>query len=509
MASVVGPRGQIQPREPVQKRQGTPGSTPDAAQASKRPRSNIPRQWQAGYAQVASGDKKLQVVIGREGQDDVSFSGNHLLEFLDDVGEVINGTPSGSGSITPQFSYTCLWKGKLLISAANEASRDWLLRSLNEIRPWKDARLVARDPTAKEGPSSIRESLNGSPTLGVWAEETVYYCPSSNNPKACILVKDAKGVFLLPGLCTRDLAVIKLLIGKGNTKREIAVCSAYFPIEMESPPRELSRLVLYCEEAGLPLLVGCDSNSPPQCVGDKDVWPRGRALLEFLTLSGMQIVNRGSVPIFFTTERQSVIDLTLCSAELHILFDLDELFQINETDYRNPKATRWDLYVEEIEGRLVGIPSRYVNETDVEMVLNRLNNAIIESRGVTNLNGIVRWSTIMLHPHPSKGRTVAKETSPNKSSRYILDGGIGGGNFLGLGAALTINPALRAVSENDKKNVMLAVTETPNYSLRSVGTWRNVQFIKLFETRGGTLIKFTFYKNYCEKITTEDLNSVR
>ncbi|KAJ8971587.1 hypothetical protein NQ317_002870 [Molorchus minor] len=26
----------------------------------------------------------------------------------------------------------------------------------------------------------------------------------------------------------------------------------------------------------------------------------------------------------------------------------------------------------------------------------------------TNLNGIVRWSTIMLHPHPSKGRTVAK-----------------------------------------------------------------------------------------------------
>ncbi|KAJ8976177.1 hypothetical protein NQ317_002066 [Molorchus minor] len=32
----------------------------------------------------------------------------------------------------------------------------------------------------------------------------------------------------------------------------------------------------------------------------------------------------------------------------------------------------------------------------------------------TNLNGIVRWSTIMLHPHPSKGGTVAKGTSPNK-----------------------------------------------------------------------------------------------
>ncbi|KAJ8980266.1 hypothetical protein NQ317_018432 [Molorchus minor] len=167
---------------------------------------------------------------------------------------------------------------------------------------------------------------------------------------------------------------------------------------MESPPRELSRLVLYCEEAGLPLFVGCDSNSHHNVWGDKEVRPRGRALLAFLTLSRMQIVNRGSVLTYFTSERQSVIDLTLCSEELfsritswevsleaslsdhrHILFDLDELFQVNETGYRNSKATRWDLYAEELEGRLVGLPSRYESEADVEMMLNRLNNAIIVS----------------------------------------------------------------------------------------------------------------------------------
>ncbi|KAJ8949905.1 hypothetical protein NQ318_010539 [Aromia moschata] len=200
------------------------------------------------------------------------------------------------------------------------------------------------------------------------------------------------------GLCTRDLAVIKLAIGKGNTKREVAICSAYFPRNTESPPRELSDLIRYCEGIGLPLLVGCHSNSHHTMWGDKEVKPRGRILLEFLTLSGMQIANRGSVPTYFTPERQSVIDLTLCSTELlsqvvswrvslevslsdhrHIFFGLDESIQLIENGYRNPRATQWDLYLEDLKGRLIGIPSRYESEADVEVVLNRLNSAIVES----------------------------------------------------------------------------------------------------------------------------------
>ncbi|KAJ8962127.1 hypothetical protein NQ318_018084 [Aromia moschata] len=227
---------------------------------------------------------------------------------------------------------------------------------------------------------------------------TVYYCPSAEEPRACILVKGAKGVFPMPGLCTRDLAMIKLAIGKGNTKREVAICSAYFPRNTESPPRELSDLIRYCEGIRLPLLVDCDSNSHHTMWGDKEVKPRGRMLLEFLTLSGMQIANRGSVPTYFTPERQSVIDLTLCSTELlsqvvswrvslevslfdhrHIFFGLDESIQLIENGYRNPRATQWDLYLEDLKGRLIGIPSRYESEADVEVVLNRLNSAIVES----------------------------------------------------------------------------------------------------------------------------------
>ncbi|KAJ8949985.1 hypothetical protein NQ318_002394 [Aromia moschata] len=183
---------------------------------------------------------------------------------------------------------------------------------------------------------------------------TVYYCPSAEEPRACILVKGAKGVFPMPGLCTKDLAVIKLAIGKGNTKREVAICSAYFPRNTESPPRELSDLIRYCEGIGLPLLVGCDSNSHHTMWGDKEVKPRGRMLLEFLTLSGMQIANRGSVPTYFTPERQSRVSLEVSlSDHRHIFFGLDESTQLIENGYRNPRATQWDLYLEDLKGRLI------------------------------------------------------------------------------------------------------------------------------------------------------------
>ncbi|KAJ8950921.1 hypothetical protein NQ318_008359 [Aromia moschata] len=146
----------------------------------------------------------------------------------------------------------------------------------------------------------------------------------------------------MPGLCTRDLAVIKLAIGT-------------------------------VEGIGLPLPVGCDSNSHHTMWGDKEVKPRGRMLLEFLTLSGMQIANRGSVVSWRVSLEVSLSD------HRHIFFGLDESTQLIENGYRNPRATQWDLYLEDLKGRLIGIPSRYESEADVEVVLNRLNSAIVES----------------------------------------------------------------------------------------------------------------------------------
>ncbi|KAJ8979764.1 hypothetical protein NQ317_015241 [Molorchus minor] len=54
------PNGYEQLREPDQEKQRILRSTPDGTQASNRPMPNISRQWQAGYAQMASGNKRMK-----------------------------------------------------------------------------------------------------------------------------------------------------------------------------------------------------------------------------------------------------------------------------------------------------------------------------------------------------------------------------------------------------------------------------------------------------------------
>ncbi|KAJ8949135.1 hypothetical protein NQ318_012883 [Aromia moschata] len=133
----------------------------------------------------------------------------------------------------------------------------------------------------------------------------------------------------MPELCTRDLAVIKLAIG---TVRELG-CR--------------------CSLAATPTLT--------TLWGDKEVKPRGRMLLEFLTLSGMQIANRGSSYSLRLYLGES-LEVSL-SDHRHIFFGLDESIQLIENGYRNPRATQWDLYLEDLKGRLIGIPSRYERQT--------------------------------------------------------------------------------------------------------------------------------------------------
>ncbi|KAJ8961489.1 hypothetical protein NQ318_014737 [Aromia moschata] len=499
---------------PAKKRQRTPGSTPEPG---------TPRSWQAGFAQVVSGDKSLQIVIGREGQTELPFSESKLLEFLDAVREAITVTPTASDGL--QFRSTTLWRGQLLVNAANAASRDWLFRSLNDIRPWSDVRLVALDPQTlrlrralvwvpgkKQLPDkntlSVLEKQNPGLACSKWKVwsrkeepqglglvvgideksiptlERLDFQPyfSATRARVTLTARHTKSkgrtakagtakadtsnasneegdlqkqdpriqtqsiVFPMPGLSTRDLAVIKLAIGKGNTKREVAICSAYFPRNTESPPRELSDLIRYCEGIGLPLLVGCDSNSHHTMWGDKEVKPKGRMLLEFLTLSGMQIANRGSVPTYFTPERQSVIDLTLCFTELlsrvvswrvslevslsdhkHIFFELDESTQLIENGCRNPRATQWDLYLEDLKGRLIGIPSRYESEADVEVVLNRLNSAIVESFEANcplkqrTISSKTPWWNSHVESHRRKVRKLFNKAKRTKNPNHWED----------------------------------------------------------------------------------------
>ena len=67
------------------------------------------------------------------------------------------------------------------------------------------------------------------------------YSRSTQNPRACILIK--KGFQILPLMdhCSRDLTAVKIKTSSGKGPREIILGSAYLPyddVELP-PPREL------------------------------------------------------------------------------------------------------------------------------------------------------------------------------------------------------------------------------------------------------------------------------
>lgn len=223
---------------------------------------------------------------------------------------------------------------------------------------------------------------------------TLFYCTSVQHPRACIYVNNVT-VFPLPQFCGKDLVALKMKVDNGVGPGEVVICSAYFPYEEESPPRMVEEIVRYCGEQRLPLIMGCDSNSHHTLWGNRDVNRRGEALLEFLNSGELEIANRGAVPTFFNIRSQSVVDLTLCSGTLltgiknwrvssevsladhrHILFQLEATPE-KPAGYRNPRSANWELYKEDLRSGLIGMPTRYNDEADIEISMTHLTSSII------------------------------------------------------------------------------------------------------------------------------------
>ncbi|XP_047997594.1 uncharacterized protein LOC125235176 [Leguminivora glycinivorella] len=61
--------------------------------------------------------------------------------------------------------------------------------------------------------------------------------------------------------CSRDLCAIKLHGAQNSSLKEMVVASVYMPEADDPPPHDLTRLVNYCEEEGLELIVATDSNA--------------------------------------------------------------------------------------------------------------------------------------------------------------------------------------------------------------------------------------------------------
>ncbi|XP_060530104.1 uncharacterized protein LOC132704247 [Cylas formicarius] len=217
-----------------------------------------------------------------------------------------------------------------------------------------------------------------------------------DGPRACILTMGLEA-FFLRDKASRDLVPILVRSPTRDGVREVVVASAYFPGDRSCPPQEISDLVSYCEEANLPLLIGCDSNAHHVLWGSAATNRRGGDLVKFMASAGLQVANRGVEPTFFTTGRSSVIDLTLCTRALlpeitgwcvcgedsmsdhrYITFGL-EMGVREPIRFRNPRATNWELYREELAWRLGGLPRKHRTMEEIDEAADRVSSAMMRA----------------------------------------------------------------------------------------------------------------------------------
>jgi Endonuclease-reverse transcriptase len=169
---------------------------------------------------------------------------------------------------------------------------------------------------------------------------------------------------------------VSLLITYNHSgeKRELIVCSVYLPYDSPGlPPGEkLRQLVNFSNEKETPIIIGCDANSHHVAWGSTDINSRGAALLEYLFVTHLDILNRGNEPTFVNRVRAQVIDISLASSNIwHEVRNWRVSSEVSLSDhriirfevssdirppyqYRNPRSTNWELFEEELESRIRG-----------------------------------------------------------------------------------------------------------------------------------------------------------
>jgi len=127
--------------------------------------------------------------------------------------------------------------------------------------------------------------------------------------RGCIFARNMN-IWELPGFPCRDLVAVLVTYEVDGAEKRLVVCSAYLPYDSEdpSPSRELEERVQHSSKENIQLLVGCDSNAHHTAWGSTNCNGKGKALMEFVHSTNLEILNKGNESTFAL-----VIDITLGS----------------------------------------------------------------------------------------------------------------------------------------------------------------------------------------------------
>jgi ribonuclease HI len=186
-------------------------------------------------------------------------------------------------------------------------------------------------------------------------------------PRACILASPNLRLWELPQFSDRDCMAVNI-----KWRDTEAILASVYMADDGSPlpSQAVVALVAHCENKGLPLIIGCDSNAHHLMWGSTDVNARGASLVEFLEGTDLCLCNKGHEPTFVTAIMKQVLDLTLVSSNwLHkikhwrvdkglsfsdhkyVMFIIDSE-PVDPIFYRNRRKTQWDVFHWEVKGAL-------------------------------------------------------------------------------------------------------------------------------------------------------------
>ncbi|XP_046751341.1 uncharacterized protein LOC124414441 [Diprion similis] len=157
-------------------------------------------------------------------------------------------------------------------------------------------------------------------------------------PRSAVLINSRHQTVRLSQFWSRDLAATSIKL-----KRE----------------KVLKKVVSYCTDKGLYLVVGCDANSHHTIWVSSNTNKRGTALQEYLPSAELEILNNDHRRITFSLAADGELEPT--------------------GTHRNPRATDWPSYKEELDWRLQGPCSSLSSTSAVENEVTHLQSSIIQA----------------------------------------------------------------------------------------------------------------------------------
>lgn len=213
-----------------------------------------------------------------------------------------------------------------------------------------------------------------------------------NQPRAAIYITNNIPMHILTNFCSRDICTI--VTASTTSSQEVVLSSVYMPDGEDPPPQDLVRLVNYCEAEGLDLIVATDSNCHHTIWGSTNTNSRGKKLIEYLSTTNLDIINRGNKPTFVTRRAKTIIDLTLanegganlisnwhvsdelsCSDHRWIRFQLG-LTPTAPLPFRNVRKTNKEMFRRLLnEGlRALDYPDKLTNTKSIEQLVTKITD---------------------------------------------------------------------------------------------------------------------------------------